>query len=665
MRLKFVTFFLLVLSATALSQNNNDFDKIVKTEAGRFNKLQNLNKIMYPGDSTIDVTYYKLELNIANTPHVLKGVTTIGIKSNSVSLTTFFLDLQGGMTADSVVLDNQRLTISHTNNQLFITLPRAYNMGELFYLKAYYQGDPDPSGFGSYIDTTHNGQRIVWTLSEPYGAKDWFVCKDTPADKVDSSDVWVTCPSAMVVASNGTLQSDQDNGNGTHTVKWKNHYRIAQYLISIALTNYTLYTNYFKYSPTDSMIVTHFVFPENFNDQTRAQMNQTLLMLKIYSDRFGLYPFIKEKYGHAQFMWGGGMEHQTITSLVDFSETLVSHELGHQWFGDKVTCARWQDIWLNEGFAEYTTAVYFEGAYGKDRYNSDISYEMQRAKFAKGSVFVQDISSTDEIFNGPRSYAKGAVVLHMLRAIVGDSTFFKILRNYLVDPKLSYNVAITQDFQAVAERIYGQSLKYFFDEWIFGENYPQYNFSWSSKTNANSSQVSINLNQKTNSNPTFFTMPVQFKISTSLGDTLVTVMNNSQNQTFTLTVNGTASNVSFDPNNLILKDIIVTGVDDHTTAGEIDFRLDQNFPNPFNPETKIKFQIAKSSNSSKQNIKWVTLKIFDILGNEIATLLDDFRPAGEYEISFNAENYGLSSGIYYYQLKADDFTDSKKMMYLK
>ncbi|MGE5679990.1 MAG: M1 family aminopeptidase [Bacillota bacterium] len=662
MSLRIICLILAFLSVSVFAQE--DLESIVKSEARSYDILKSLQKIQYPGDSTIDVTYYKLELNIPETPHYLSGATTVGIRSARAGLSSFFLDLQGGLKADSVVMDNQKLTFTHTDNQLFITLPRAYNQGEVFYIKAYYQGNPSPSGFGSYIDTSHNGQRIVWTLSEPYGAKDWFVCKDTPGDKADSSDVWVTCPSGMTAASNGTLQSDIDNGNNTHTVKWKNHYRIAQYLISIAITNYTVYTNYFKYSATDSMIVTHYVFPENFFDQTKLQLDKTILMLKIYSDKFGLYPFIKEKYGHAQFLWGGGMEHQTITSLVNFSESLVSHELGHQWFGDKVTCARWEDIWLNEGFAEYTTSVFYEGAYGKDRYNASIANEMLRAKNATGSIFVRDISTTNEIFNGNRSYAKGAVVLHMLRGITGDSTFFKILREYLNDPKLAYNVAITQDFEAVAERVYGQSLKYFFDEWIFGENYPQYSFTWSSKSNAGTSQLSINLSQKTNSNPAFFTMPVQFKVSTNLGDTLITVMNNSQSQDFLITINGNPTAVSIDPNNLILKDIAATGVDDKK-AGIFDYRLDQNYPNPFNPETKIKFQVAGSGVSNGNVLKQVSIKIFDMLGRQVAAILDEAKPAGEYEIIFNAGKYGLSSGAYYYQLQSDGYTESKKMVYLK
>ncbi len=142
-----------------------------------------------------------------------------------------------------------------------------------------------------------------------------------------------------------------------------------------------------------------------------------------------------------------------------------------------------------------------------------------------GTIWVQDITNENEIFNGARSYAKGGCVLHMLRGIVGDSTFFDIMRTYSDAPNLKYNVATTEDFQAVAESVYGQSLNYFFQEWIYGENEPTYSVGWnSSLVGGDIYNMNINVNQVTNSNPTFFTMPVQIKIHTSLGDTTVTLV---------------------------------------------------------------------------------------------------------------------------------------------
>ena len=310
---------------------------------------------------------------------------------------------------------------------------------------------------------------VIWTLSEPYGASDWFPCKDTPADKADSSDVWITVDKNLYGVSNGILIGIVKNPDNTSTYKWTNKYPIAQYLISLAISDYTIYKNYFKYSEKDSMPVINYIFPENLASY-KANLDKVPNMLRVTSDYFGLYPFIKEKYGNAEMGWkgGGGMEHQTVSSMSNFSETVLVHELVHQWFGDKITCRDWQDIWLNEGFATYGEMLYAQKVYGDSAYNDFVTLEMARAKNAKGSIYVQDISSISEIFNGNRSYSKGGIVLHMLRGVVGDSIFFKILKTYSNDPLVAYGTAVTADFQRDAEAVYGEDLEYFFNEWIYG-----------------------------------------------------------------------------------------------------------------------------------------------------------------------------------------------------
>ncbi len=273
------------------------------------------------------------------------------------------------------------------------------------------------------------------------------------------------------------LESITPNGNGTHTYYWKNHYTIANYLISLAITNYTQYDTYYHYSPTDSMVITNFIYPENFN-YVKPLVDETDEMIEVFADRYGEYPFIEEKYGHAEYQWGGAMEHQTCSSMGFWGIGVISHELAHQWYGDMITCKDWHHIWLNEGFATYSEAVYLEARDGKAAYDAQIACEMSYARDAQGTIWVQDITDVGQIFNGNRSYAKGSCVLHMLRGIVGDSTFFDIMRTYSADPSVSYGVATTEDFQAIAESVYGQDLDYFFQEWIYGENEPTYTVGW-------------------------------------------------------------------------------------------------------------------------------------------------------------------------------------------
>ena len=245
-----------------------------------------------------------------------------------------------------------------------------------------------------------------------------------------------------------------------------------------------------------------------------------------------------------------------------------------------------------------------------------------------GTIWVQDITDENEIFNGARSYAKGGCVLHMLRGVVGDSTFFDIMRTYSADPSVSYGVATTEDFQAIAESVYGQSLNYFFQEWIYGENEPTYTVGWDeSFVSGDIYNVTITIYQAVNSNPSFFTMPVQIRINTSLGDTTVTLFNDAQTQTFQFDVVGDPQSIVFDPGNWILKNnTVVTEVED--VVQPFNYSLEQNYPNPFNPSTTIEYSIPQSG--------LVTLKVFNVLGNEVATLVNGQNDSGKHTVEFDA-----------------------------
>ncbi|MCB0751900.1 MAG: M1 family metallopeptidase, partial [Ignavibacteriae bacterium] len=381
-------------------------------------------------------------------------------------------------------------------------------------------------------------------------------------DKADSSEVWITADEFFVAVSNGNLIAEINNGDGTKTYKWKNSYPIAHYLISLAMTNYTLYEKQFDYEPNKFMPVAHYNYPENLDDQRKLNLDKTTQMLQVFSNLFGPYPFLTEKYGHAEFGWGGGMEHQTISSMGSFGESIVAHELAHQWFGDKITCKDWQNIWLNEGFATYSEALFVEAAYGKVAYHNYIQNEMGSsdkwwtAKGAVGSIYVQNINSIGEIFNGARSYSKGATVLHMLRKVVGDENFFNSLKTYLASPSLAYNVATTEDFKNVCEDVTQMDLDYFFNEWIYGENYPNYSYNWGFKDLGNNQfSIQLNLNQRQNSNPTFFTMPIDIRVNTTLGDTTLPIFNDQQIQNFDFIVLGQPNSLEVDPEIWILRDI--------------------------------------------------------------------------------------------------------------
>ncbi len=549
----------LLFSTFVVAQDKQQINEkeYFKQEISRYKKLfeyQQQNNVL--AGETFDVSYYKIDFTLTTSPEYLSGMVRMEAVSTVSNLTAITLDLMNSMNVDSVKVGGVTAVFVQNPATVDITLDRSYTVGELVTVMVYYQGVPGSSGFGSFEFSSHSGTPWVWSLSEPYGAKDWWPCKDHPSDKADSVDILVTCNSAYKVGANGKLQSVTNNGDGTVTYYWKEVHPISTYLVFIAVTNYAEFSNWFKYSPTDSMEVLNYVLPEHLAS-AQAGLPRAVDGLEIFSDLFGLYPFINEKYGHSEFGWGGGMEHQTMTSLGGFGEGLVIHELAHQWFGDMITCRTWPDLWLNEGFATYCEALYNEVKYGTGSYWSTINSEISSAKNATGTLYLQDTSGVGSMFNYSRVYAKGAVVLHMLRHVMGDSLFFQAIYNYANDPRFKYGTAITADLQEVCETTSGMDLDYYFNEWVYGESYPRYEYSSLTEPDGDRYSVSVTIGQSTpTSNPLFFTMPVDIKVTGIAWDTTVTVFNNAIQQTFTFSVAQNPTGVQLDPEGWIMKSII-------------------------------------------------------------------------------------------------------------
>lgn len=667
-------FLLLALALSFSTQAQIDTDGGQFCQAGKvryFGRLAANSKarIAYPGDASIDVTYYGLDLRLTHTPANLRGAATITLKSTTANLSSFFLDLNSttattgeGLRVDSVKVGTQKLTFQHAQNRLTITPTQPLANGQALTLTVFYQGVPSRNIQNSFVFGRHENTAApaIWTLSEPYGSSDWFPCRDTPADKADSTSVRITAPAQFVSVSNGVLISTINNPDSTRTYHWKNSYPIAQYLISIASTNYERYDTPFTYG-NQTMPVTHYIYPE-IVPTVRANLDLTPKMLQLFTARFGPYPFLREKYGHAQFGQGnGGMEHQTITSMEQRALTpnVIAHELAHQWFGDKITCRDWQNIWLNEGFASYGEAVYAESVGGRAGYQTYMNGFMNSARNARGSIYVQDINSIGNIFSGSRTYAKGATVLHMLRGIVGDSTFFRIMRTYTATPTVAYQTAVTEDFQAVAQQVSGQSspgspageknLDYFFKQWIYGEGYPTYRATASAGNSATTVTVRIEQRNTIATNPSSFTMPVQIRIQSAAGDTTVTVLNDRADQTFTLPTRGAVTGIAVDPNNWILKTVEASTV---VTLPEPRAGGLRVYPNPTTEILTVDFTVSTAGS--------VTLSLTNLLGQRVQILGELNLSPGDYTRSLNLR--GLSAGQYTATVETPDGRQSRVVL---
>jgi aminopeptidase N len=611
--------------------------------AGRSNRLA----VQTAASPWFDVTYYRLDLHITTAVSYLKGNVTIAGFCRTDGANILTLDLVNHMRIDSVLIDGRTASFVQYGSSFEISLPRRYGSNELLSVDVFYEGVPVATGLGSFTFDSHDGVPWVYSLSEPYGAKDWWPCKDDPGDKADSADIVITCDSTLKAGSEGVLVSVVNNGDGTSTYHWKERYPIASYLISIAITNYAQFSNWFRYSATDSMEVLNYVLPEDYS-KAYQNLPKVIDMLTIYSNLFGLYPFVKEKYGHAEFGRGGAMEHQTMTSTTTFDEDVIAHELAHQWFGDMITCRSWSELWLNEGIAQYCSALYRERKYGTDSYWQFMNPQIEKGRVAIGEIGSPDTSSARRLFDENLIYAKGATVLHMLRHVLGDSVFFRALYAYANDPVLQYATATIRDFQSDCEAVSGKNLEYFFREWIYGEGFPDYRYSWSWNTRDGSAAITLTIDQAADrSNPDFFTMPIDIRIKSTGRDTTLVVWNDSLHQSYTITFPVRPTAVILDPDGWIMKSAF-----SEADLLPSNYLLEQNFPNPFNSTTSIVYGLPRHEE--------VTLKIFDVLGHEIAMLVNARQGPGMYGCQWAPR--GVASGIYFYRLQAGSHRETKKLV---
>ena len=634
MRLTSLFFFLLPI--VLIAQNyEEELDNIVAFESNIASKKidfkTNLNTANY------DLKYHKLEFNLDPSSAYLEGqITSHYVAKEDLNQVVF--DLTENMNVSDVyhLYSGALLNFVHTiDDELIIDLPALQNAGVMDSLKVIYSGNPVSSGFGSYEQSDHNGSPIIWTLSEPYGAKGWWPCKQDLNDKIDLIDVFITTPKfnsnneENIAVSNG-LEISQITSGQDKTTHFKHQYPIPAYLIAISVTNYLTYNHVVDNNGSPFEIV-NYVYPENY-DNANQSTPITVDIMNLFSGLFEEYPFSNEKYGHAQFGWGGGMEHTTVSFMGGFSRGLIAHELAHQWFGNKVTCGSWKDIWLNEGFATYLSGLVIENF---DGFESFTSWKQNRINSITsqpgGSVYIIDNDTTSSrIFNGRLSYSKGAMVAHMLRKELNDAIFFESLQNYLADPDLSYGYAKSDDFIACVEETGQVDLTEFFNDWLYGEGYTTYAIEWS-QPSENLARFVINQAQS-HWTVDFFESKVTLKLNGTNGENMTTTLDNTYNgQEFFQTVLFDISDVEFDPYYDIISknNEVVLSLTSNDIQNEVSIS-----PTP----TNNKFKIIKP-----RNLTIDSLIIYNVSGQNVAS-----RKYSKY-----IDVRGFSPGQYFIKLFSD------------
>ncbi|WP_291130738.1 M1 family aminopeptidase [Flavobacterium sp. UBA7682] len=541
--------FYLTISFVFAQEGILETNRIAESEMKSASQLMNFQ--VNPNTANYDVTYSKLEFTVNPAVYFITGKVTTTFKALS-DMTMVTFDLTDQLTVSSVKQGATDLPFEqNTDDELVITLPSALITGNFATVEINYSGAP-ASGEQAFTRSTHNGASIIWTLSEPFGARDWWPCKQDLNDKIDSIDVYITAPSQYVSVANGVEPEAPVTNGANKTTHFHHSYPIPAYLVAIAVTNYQVYTQTAGIEPNTFPIV-NYIYPESYAAAV-VSLAQTPVIMDLFENLFETYPFSAEKYGHAQCGFGGGMEHTTVSFMGNFSRGLIAHELAHQWFGDKITCGTWKDIWLNEGFATYLSALTIENLDGLDAFIIQKSGMIDFITSSPaGNVYLTDVQATNvsRIFSSRLSYNKGAMVLEMLRFKMGDTAFFQAIRNYLADPNLAYKYAVTTDLKAHLETVYGQDLTEFFEDWIYNQGYPIYTIT---AQNWGEGQAKFVINQ-TQSDPsvTYFEMPVPVRVYGALGEQADLVLNNTfDGEEIIANVPFAITGVEFDPEKHII-----------------------------------------------------------------------------------------------------------------
>ena len=587
-----------------------------------------------PGSYTLasdnfKVSYYRLYWNIDPAIRYISGsVTSYFTMTTSGSQLVY--DLDNSLVVDSFYFSSNTIPFLQSANKILaIDLEQSLTEGSQDSLTIYYHGAPPDNGSGSFTQATHNGNiPVIWTLSEPYGARDWWPCRNGLDDKADSIDIYIKHPGTYNASANGVLVDTITDGSNTVS-HFRHRYPIASYLVGIAVSNYSTFSKDLSLQ-TGVLPVTTTVYPEAVN-YFQGNIQPLYNALQLYDQYFGPYPFIKERYGQTQFSWGGGMEHQTNSFIVNADEYLMAHELGHQWFGDKITCASWRDSWLNEGFATYLADIMYTEHFHPEHVAAVVAEDLSNILRAPhGSVWVDDTTSVDRIFSNDLTYKKGAFLLRMLRRMLGDSVFFKGLLLYQNDTALQYRFAHTADLQRNLEKASGKDLNYFYQQWFYGRGFPSVHVTWS-YTN---SGVEAFINETTSdTSVAFYRMPVDLLFKNSTQQQIITVDLNRNHQRFTLPLSFAPDTVIIDPvQYLITYNNTTTQVSNLPVAAPLALLL---YPNPVRNILYVR--------TNMDELKPLQIRIHNTAGVQVmqqtVTLAAD--------ASFTLRVSGLSAGLYY------------------
>ncbi len=474
---------------------------------------------------------------------------------------------------DSIVFDAEEMRISSVTSAggkelpfdvgpktLVIHLPRPAFFRDTVSVSIAYSCKPRKGLYFTRPDSLHPSKPTqIWTQGEDMDSHFWFPCYDFPNDFA-TSELSATVRSDFVVLSNGRLVGVKEGRRrGTKTYRWREDRPHVTYLTMLAAGRYAILKDHAGTVPLE-----YYVYPGDTAD-ARVCFSRTPDMVNWFSRKIGFaYPW--EKYAQvliADFI-EGGMENVSATSLMDeitvfnartrvdeSSSSLIAHELAHQWWGDVITCKNWRHLWLNEGFASYFDPLYHEHWLGEDQFHYLMYEEQQkgiRCDARHGRKPIVSLGSyTDNL------YARSAAVLHMLRYVLGDSLFWRAMHAYIV--KHQFTPVETNDLKTSIEESTGQSLGWFFDEWVYRAGYPVFDLSTEWNDTTSTLRLRVRQSQQQDSLTGVFRTPVDIEIRTDSETITRRVDILTADTTFVFPVGRRPLLTLFDPEDWLLKEV--------------------------------------------------------------------------------------------------------------
>ena len=614
------------------AQKNEEAERksMISNELMRYSKMIDYN--VNPNTLNYDLRYQRLELQLDPAQQYVSGTVTSHFIPNQ-NMASIYFDLSNTLTVSEVKYHGSNLPFTQlATKEVKIDFPAGIPAATLDSLSIKYSGAPDTGGSAgdAFTISTQSGVPALYTLSEPYGAQEWFPTKQSLNDKIEKVDLMINTPSQYNVASNGKLFSETVLPGNRKLTFWQTNYPIPAYLIALGITNYTKFNDTMGNPPFPFV---NYLYPSTTSNSTiMSNIEWTKTVMNTFEQYFGPYPYRNEKYGHMQFGWGGGMEHATMSSMGSWGRGIIAHELAHQWFGDKVTCGAWNDIWLNEGFATFGEHLANEKLLmTNSQFMSYLSSEMNYiTSSAGGSVYVSDtnLGNTGAIFSGRLSYSKGGYVVRMIKWILGDDAFYSALKDYHARPQLAYGYAKTEDLKNALLESTGKDFTEFFNDWIYGQGHPTYQIRWNQTADQ---MLRFKVSQTTShSSVNFFEMPLPIKVNGTGGQVAYLVLNHTtKNQNFAEQVNFPVVSIQFNYENQILqrnstvtKDTTILSVND---GGKEEMKI---YPNP------VKDRLSVSGINKDQPY-------------EILSIDGKLIKAGKYSSTKTIEVQALPKGVYF------------------